>query len=191
MHYLCVFCGSRSGIHPEYSAIAQELGHLLVRHGFGLVYGGGNIGLMAILASTVLEAGGKVIGIIPRQLADKELLHTQLTTTHIVETMHERKALMAELSSGFITLPGGFGTLEECCEMLTWAQLAIHEKPCGILNGLGFFDGLLGFLDHQVNQGFVTPYNRALLLEATDPETLLALMKPQLNLRPAPRAELG
>ena len=191
MQYLCVFCGSRSGIHPEYSAIAQELGHLLVRHGFGLVYGGGNIGLMGILASTVLEAGGKVTGIIPRQLAKQEILHTRLTTTHIVQTMHERKALMAELSSGFITLPGGFGTLEECCEMLTWAQLTIHEKPCGILNGLGFFDGLLSFLDHQVNQGFVTPANRALLLEASDPEALLTLMKPKLNLRPTPWAELG
>jgi hypothetical protein len=191
MQYLCVFCGSRSGIHQEYSTIAQQLGHILVQNGFGLVYGGGNIGLMGILASTVLGAGGKVIGIIPRQLADKEILHTQLTTTHIVESMHERKALMAELSSGFITLPGGFGTLEECCEMLTWAQLTIHEKPCGILNSLGFFDGFLGFLDHQVNQGFVTPDNRALLLEAADPETLLTLMKPQLNLRPSPRVNLG
>jgi len=191
MQYLCVFCGSRSGIHQEYSTFAQQLGHILVQNGFGLVYGGGNIGLMGILASTVLGAGGKVIGIIPRQLADKEILHTQLTTTHIVESMHERKALMAELSSGFITLPGGFGTLEECCEMLTWAQLTIHEKPCGILNSLGFFDGFLGFLDHQVNQGFVTPDNRALLLEAADPETLLTLMKPQLNLRPSPRVNLG
>ena len=191
MQYLCVFCGSSSGIHQEYSTIAQQLGHTLVQNGFGLVYGGGNIGLMGILATTVLEAGGKVIGIIPRKLADKELLNTRLTTTHIVESMHERKAMMAKLSSGFITLPGGFGTLEECCEMLTWAQLTIHEKPCGILNSLGFFDGFLGFLDHQVNQGFVTPDNRALLLEAADPETLLTLMKPQLNLRPAPGVSWG
>ena len=137
---------------------------------------------MGILASTVLEAGGEVIGVMPRQLAEQELLHAQLTTTHIVETMHERKALMDELSVGFMTLPGGFGTLEECCEMLTWAQLKIHEKPCGILNCFGFFDGLLGFLDHQLNQGFVTPKNRALVIESADPETLLSLMKPQLNI---------
>jgi hypothetical protein len=162
--------------------MAQRLGRTLVQQGFGLVYGGGNIGLMGMLASTVLEAGGEVIGVMPRQLAEQELLHTQLTTTHIVETMHERKALMAKLSSGFISLPGGFGTLEECCEMLTWAQLKIHEKPCAILNCFGFFDGLLGFLDHQVKQGFVTPKNRALVLQAAEPESLLALMKPHLRM---------
>jgi len=178
MQYICVFCGSSSGINSTYANMAQRVGQTLVQQGFGLVFGGGNIGLMGVLASTVLEAGGQVIGVIPQQLVEQEILHTQLTTTHIVETMHERKALMAKLSSGFITLPGGFGTLEECCEMLTWAQLKIHEKPCGILNCFGFFDGLLGFLDHQVEQGFVTPSNRALVLEATDPESLLTLMKP-------------
>ncbi len=182
MQYICVFCGSSLGNSPGFTTIAQQLGQTLVQHGLGVVYGGGNIGLMGILASTVLEAGGKVIGVMPRQLAEQELLHAQLTTTHIVETMHERKALMAELSAGFMTLPGGFGTLEECCEMLTWAQLKIHEKPCGILNCFGFFDGLLGFLDHQVKQGFLTQKNRALVLEAADPETLLSLMKPQLNI---------
>ena len=181
MQYICVFCGSRRGINSAYANMAQRLGQTLVKQGFGLVFGGGNIGLMGILASTVLEAGGQVIGVIPQQLVEQEILHTQLTTTHIVETMHERKALMAKLSSGFITLPGGFGTLEECCEMLTWAQLKIHEKPCGILNCFGFFDGLLGFLDHQVKQGFVIPTNRALVLEAADPEPLLALMKPYLS----------
>ncbi len=181
MTNLCVFCGSSAGINPEYTAVAQRMGRTLVQQGLGLVYGGGNVGLMGILASTVLEAGGEVIGVIPRQLVELELLHTQLTTTHIVETMHERKALMAKLSSGFISLPGGFGTLEECCEMLTWAQLKIHEKPCGILNCCGFFDGLLGFLDHQVQQGFVTPKNRALVLEATQPEALLALMQPHFR----------
>ncbi len=166
--------------------MAEGLGKALVQQEFGLVYGGGNIGLMGILASTVLEAGGKVIGVIPRQLAEKELLHTQLTNTHIVETMHERKALMATLSSGFISLPGGLGTLEECCEMLTWAQLKIHEKPCGILNCFGFFDKLLGFLDHQVSQEFLTQKNRALVLEATAPEPLLDLMKPHLRLNSLP-----
>lgn len=191
MHSLCVFCGSRTGNQLEYSSMARQLGQTLVQHGLGLVYGGGNIGLMGILASTVLEAGGDVIGIMPRQLADQELLHGQLTTTHIVETMHERKALMAKLSSGFITLPGGLGTLEECCEMLTWAQLNIHQKPCGILNCSGFFDGLLGFLDHQVKQGFLTPKNRALALEAADPETLLALMKPKLRMEGVSSQERG
>ena len=182
MQYICVFCGSNLGNSSGFTTIAQQLGKILVQHGLGVVYGGGNIGLMGIVASTALEAGGEVIGVMPRQLAEQELLHTQLTTTHIVETMHERKALMAKLSAGFMTLPGGFGTLEECCEMLTWAQLRIHEKPCGILNSFGFFDGLLGFLDYQVKQGFVTPKNRALVIDAADPETLLSLMKPQLNM---------
>ncbi len=183
MDYLCVFCGSSPGINHGYASIARQFGRILVQKGLGLVYGGGNIGLMGILASTVLESGGQVIGIIPKQLADQELLHTQLTTSHIVDTMHERKALMAKLSAGFVTLPGGFGTLEECCEMLTWAQLKIHDKPCGILNCFGFFDGLLAFLDYQVAQGFVTPTNRALVLESHDPASLLALIKPYLNKR--------
>ena len=182
MKNICVFCGSSPGINPGYASIAQRLGHALVQQGFGLVYGGGNIGLMGILASTVIEAGGKVIGVIPRQLVEQELLHDQLTTAHIVETMHERKALMAELSAGFISLPGGLGTLEECCEMLTWAQLKIHEKPCGLVNCFGFFDGLLGFLDHQVKEGFLNPANRALVFEASDPESLLSLVKPQLRM---------
>ena len=181
MQYICVFCGSNPGIHQGYANIAQRLGQNLVQRGFGLVYGGGNIGLMGILASTVLETGGEVIGVMPRQLTERELLYDGLTTTHIVETMHERKALMAKLSAGFISLPGGFGTLEECCEMLTWAQLKIHEKPCGILNCFGFFDGLLTFLDHQVKEGFLNPINRALVIEASDPESLLTLMKCQLS----------
>jgi len=181
MRYLCVFCGSSLGHHPGFTSMAQRLGHLLVQRGIGLVYGGGNIGLMGVLASTMLQEGGKVVGVIPTHLAEKELLHPNLTTTHIVNTMHERKALMADLSSGFITLPGGFGTLEECCEMVTWAQLNLHHKPCGLLNCFGFFDGLLGFLDHQVHQGFVTPANRELILEATTPEALLTLILARLE----------
>jgi uncharacterized protein (TIGR00730 family) len=161
--------------------MAQRLGHALVQHGIGLVYGGGNIGLMGILATTVLQEKGTVIGVIPHHLAEKELLHPNLTTTHIVHTMHERKALMADLSAGFITLPGGFGTLEECCEMVTWSQLKLHRKPCGLLNCFGFFDDLLRFLDHQVHQGFVTPANRALILEATNPDTLLTLILTRLE----------
>lgn len=181
MRYLCVFCGSSLGHLPGFTNMAQRLGHALVQQGIGLVYGGGNIGLMGVLASTVLKEGGPVIGVIPSHLAEKELLHPNLTTTHIVNTMHERKALMADLSAGFITLPGGLGTLEECCEMVTWAQLKLHHKPCGLLNCFGFFEGLLGFLDHQVQQGFVTPANRALILEATNPEALLALILARLE----------
>lgn len=183
MNYLCVFCGSNSGINPGYASMAQRLGQALVQQGFGLVYGGGNIGLMGILASTVIKAGGNVIGVMPQQLAEQELMHDQLTTMHIVETMHERKALMAKLSVGFISLPGGLGTLEECFEMLTWAQLHIHEKPCGLVNCFGFFDGLFAFLDHQVNEGFLNPRNRTLVLEADNPESLLTLMKPHLSMK--------
>lgn len=181
MRYLCVFCGSSLGHLPGFTDMAQRLGHALVQQGIGLVYGGGNIGLMGVLASTVLQESGTVIGVIPGHLAGKELLHPKLTTTHIVNTMHERKALMADLSAGFITLPGGLGTLEECCEMVTWAQLKLHHKPCGLVNCFGFFDGLLGFLDHQVQQGFVTPANRALILEATNPEALLTLILTRLE----------
>jgi uncharacterized protein (TIGR00730 family) len=181
MRYICVFCGSSLGNHPGFSNMAQRLGHALVQQGMGLVYGGGNIGLMGVLASTVMQEGGTVIGVIPKHLTEKELLHHNLTTTHIVNTMHERKTLMADLSAGFITLPGGFGTLEECCEMVTWAQLELHHKPCGLLNCFGFFDGLLGFLNHQVQQGFLLQANRALLLEATTPEDLLTLILDRLE----------
>ena len=181
MRYICVFCGSSLGHHSGFSNMAERLGHALVQKEMGLVYGGGNIGLMGVLASTVLQEGGTVIGVIPRHLAEKELLHQELTATHIVNTMHERKTLMADLSAGFITLPGGFGTLEECCEMVTWAQLKLHQKPCGLLNCFGFFDSLLGFLDHQVQQGFLIPANRALLLEATTPEDLLHLILDRLE----------
>jgi uncharacterized protein (TIGR00730 family) len=181
MRYLCVFCGSQVGHHPGYSEMARRLGYALVQQGMGLVYGGGSIGLMGVLASTVMQEGGTVIGVIPHHLAEEERLHPHLTTTHFVTSMHERKALMADLAAGFITLPGGFGTLEECCEMVTWAQLKLHHKPCGLLNCFGFFDGLLRFLDHQVHQGFVTPANRTLILEATNPETLLPLILARLD----------
>ncbi|MGD9850402.1 MAG: TIGR00730 family Rossman fold protein [Nitrospirales bacterium] len=177
---LCVFCGSNLGTQPGYIDIAQRLGEVLVQQGFGLVYGGGNIGLMGLLASTVLDKGGRVTGVIPRHLEEKELLHPLLTETHIVSSMHERKALMEKLSAGFITLPGGFGTLEEFCEMVTWAQLQLHGKPCGLLNCFGFFDGLLGFFDHQVAQGFVTPANRQLILVEKDPESMVGLLKNRL-----------
>ncbi len=169
------------GNDPRFTDVARQLGRGLVAQKLGLVYGGGNIGLMGVLASTVLQEGGQVIGVIPQHLAEKELLHPHLTQTHVVQTMHERKALMAELSAGFIALPGGFGTLEEYCEMLTWAQLHIHHKPCGLVNCFGFFDELLRFFDHQTNSGFVTPQNRSLILMAQDPETLLSLLQPHLT----------
>ncbi|MDR4494455.1 MAG: TIGR00730 family Rossman fold protein [Nitrospirales bacterium] len=178
--FLCVFCGSNLGAQPGYADVAQRLGEVLVQEGFGLVYGGGNIGLMGLLASTVLEKGGRVTGVIPRHLEEKELLHPLLSETHIVSSMHERKALMEKLSAGFITLPGGFGTLEEYCEMITWAQLQLHGKPCGLLNCFGFFDGLLGFFDHQVAQGFVSPLNRQLILVEQDPESMVGLLKNRL-----------
>ncbi len=181
MRYICVFCGSSLGQHPRFTNMAQRLGHALAQQGIGLVYGGGNIGLMGVLASTVLQEGGTVIGVMPKHLAEKELLHQELTATHIVNTMHEQKTLMADLSAGFITLPGGFGTLEECCEMVTWAHLQLHHKPCGLLNCFGFFDGLLRFFDHQVQEGFLIQANRALLLEASTPEDLLTLVLSRLE----------
>lgn len=180
--YLCVFCGSNVGHHPGYAEMAERLGNVLVKEGFGLVYGGGRIGLMGLLATTVLEAGGQVTGVIPHHLEKKELLHPHLTHTHIVSSMHQRKAMMEHLSSGFISLPGGFGTLEECCEMLTWAQLELHHKPCGLLNCFGFFDRLLGFFDHQMAEGFVTPTTRNLLVVEHEPETLITKFKTRLAL---------
>lgn len=179
--YLCVFCGSNVGIHSGYADIAKQLGRSLVKEGLSLIYGGGNIGLMGLLATTVLQEGGKVTGVIPRHLEEKELLHPDLTNTYIVSSMHERKATMEKLSAGFITLPGGFGTLEECCEMLTWAQLQLHRKPCGLLNCFGFFDSLLRFFDDQVSQGFVSPANRQLLLVEQDPLALVTRIKDRLT----------
>ena len=139
MKRLCIFCGSSLGTQSVFSHTARLLGQAMVRRGLGLVYGGGNIGLMGVIAETVLQEGGEVIGIIPEALKDKELAFNEITELRIVNTMHERKALMAELSDGFVAMPGGFGTLEEICEMITWAQLGIHQKPCGLLNTEGFF----------------------------------------------------
>ena len=176
MKRICVFCGSSTGTQPEFSHIARLLGKAMIQRGLGLVYGGGNIGLMGIIAETVLQEGGEVIGIIPEALVDKELAFHEITDLRIVKTMHERKALMADLCDGFAALPGGFGTLEEICEMITWAQLGIHQKPCGLLNSEGFFNSLLAFFDHQVQQGFITPSNRNLVFEAKDPDSLLDFM---------------
>jgi len=173
MTRLCVFCGSAVGGRPAYADAARALGAELVRRGIGLVYGGGSIGLMGVVADAVLAEGGAVTGVIPRALATKELLHTGLTETHVVASMHERKALMAELADGFVALPGGLGTFEELLEILTWSQLGIHEKPVGVLDVDGYWSGLVGLLDHAVAEAFVTPENRALLVHETTAPALL------------------
>jgi uncharacterized protein (TIGR00730 family) len=174
---ICVFCGSNSGIDPAYLDAAASMGRLLAERGIELVYGGGNIGLMGVLADAVLQAKGRVIGVIPESLMAKEVGHLGLTDLRIVKSMHERKALMADLSDGFIAMPGGFGTFEEFCEMVTWSQLGIHAKPCGLLNLHGYYDSLLQLFDHAVREGFLREENRRLVLEDRDPERLLRKME--------------
>jgi uncharacterized protein (TIGR00730 family) len=173
MKRLCVFCGSATGRRPAYADATRALGAELARRGLGLVYGGGSVGLMGVLADAVLAAGGEVVGVIPRGLATKELAHEGLSQLHLVSTMHERKALMASLADGFVGLPGGLGTLEEVLEVLTWAQLGIHRKPVALLNVGGYWDHLLALLAHAVAEGFVRPEYGALLLTEPTPETIL------------------
>lgn len=177
MQRLCVFCGSSAGCRTVYAEAGRRLGQALAERGLGLVYGGGHIGLMGILADSVLEAGGSVIGVIPQALVDKELAHAGLTELHIVTTMHQRKALMADLADGFTALPGAFGSADELFEVLTWAQLGLHAKPIGLLNVAGYFDSLRAWLDHAVREGFLRSAHRRLLLEAEDPERLLDLLE--------------
>jgi uncharacterized protein (TIGR00730 family) len=184
MHFqrLCVFCGSSTGNRPEYGAAAETLGDILVQRGIELVYGGGKIGLMGILADRVLERGGRVIGVIPESLMAYEVGHRGLTELRIVGSMHERKAMMSDLSDGFIALPGGFGTIEEFCEVVTWSQLGIQSKPCGLLNVESYFDPLLDLFDHAMREEFVHKENRRLVLDDKDPVRLLEKMsefKPQ------------
>jgi uncharacterized protein (TIGR00730 family) len=170
---ICIFIGSSAGARPEYAAAARELGELLAGRGCTLIYGGAAVGLMGLLANAVLEAGGHVIGVIPRALVSREVAHRGLTDLRIVGSMHERKALMAELADAFIALPGGLGTLEEYFEITTWAQLGLHAKPCGLLNVAGYYDELIRFLDHAVAQGFVRPAHRAMVLVDESPASLL------------------
>jgi uncharacterized protein (TIGR00730 family) len=170
---LCVFCGSALGRRAAYAQAARALAAELVRRGIGLVYGGGSVGLMGVLADAVLDGGGQVIGVLPRGLASKELAHAGLTELRLVDSMHERKALMASLADGFVALPGGLGTLEELLEILTWAQLGIHRKPVGLLDVDGYWRGLTAFLHHAVTEGFVRPEYAELLLLDTLPATLL------------------
>jgi uncharacterized protein (TIGR00730 family) len=174
MRRICVFCGSNPGHDPAYRALAEEVGGVLARQGMGIVYGGGRIGLMGALADAALAAGGEVIGVIPQALVDREIGHRGITELRVVGSMHERKALMADLADGFIALPGGVGTLEELFEVWTWGQLGLHQKPCGLIEVTGFFAPLLTFLDRLVVTGFVKPEHRAMLLEAASPEELLA-----------------
>ena len=173
MTSICVFTGSSRGVRPEYLAAATELGRLLAARGIRLVYGGARVGLMGAVADAALRGGGDVIGVIPAALVAKEVAHTGLTDLRIVESMHERKALMADLADAFVALPGGWGTLEEFFEVLTWAQLGLHRKPCGLLNVHGYFDRLLAFLDHTIAEEFVRPQNAALIAVASTPGELL------------------
>jgi uncharacterized protein (TIGR00730 family) len=174
---LCVFAGSSSGNDPAFVAAARTLGETLVSRGFGLVYGGAKVGLMGIVADTVIARGGHVFGVMPDFLAGKEIVHSGLPELKITSSMHERKTAMAERASGFIALPGGFGTIEEFFEAITWAQLGLHRKPCGLLNVNGYYDSLLTFLDHAVSSQLLRAQNREMVLAASDPATLLDMMQ--------------
>lgn len=170
---ICVFCGAASGRAPTYAAAARDLGELLAKRGIGLVYGGGNVGLMGELADAVLDAGGRAIGVIPQQLVDREIAHGGLTELHVVQNLHQRKALMAELADAFLTLPGGVGTMEELFEVWSWGRLGLHSKPCGLLNVDGYFDSLRTLTDQMVTEGFLEPVYRELLLIEEQPSVLL------------------
>lgn len=174
---IAVFCGSSAGNDARYVDAACAVGKLLVREQIGLVYGGGDTGLMGAVADSVIAGGGEVVGVIPHGLVVKEVAHAGLAELHVVDTMHERKALMADLADGFLTLPGGMGTLDETFEILTWAQLGIHHKPCGVLNVAGYFDPLLAMLDHMVRGGLLRPEHRSLALVDDDAARLLARMR--------------
>jgi uncharacterized protein (TIGR00730 family) len=181
---LCVFCGSSSGHRSNYAEAARRLGAALARRGLELVYGAGHVGLMGVLADAVLAAGGRVVGVIPQSLVERELAHTRLTELHVVRTMHERKALMADRADAFLALPGGFGTADELFEILTWLQLGIHDKPVGLLNVGGYFDPLLAWIDRSVAEGFLREQHRGALLVGEEPEALLDAVLT----RPAPPA---
>lgn len=173
---VCVFCGARPGNSPAYIAAARETGNAIAERGWRLVYGGGQVGIMGAVADAALAAGGEVIGVIPRSLMSKEIPHPGVTRLHVVTSMHRRKALMSSLSDGFLTLPGGFGTLEEFFETLTWAQLGLQPKPCALLNVEGFWDPMLKMLQNLSHEGFVSPEHLDLVLSGRDPNTLLDRM---------------
>lgn len=173
MQRLCVFCGSRVGANGLYQQAAAELGRLLVQRGYGLVYGGGHVGLMGVIADAVLQHGGEVIGVIPEAMVGRELAHTGLTHMHVVPSMHARKARMAELSDAFIAMPGGYGTFDELFEIISWALLGIHQKPIGLFNVAGYFDAMLACVEHAIAEGFIAPEHRQLTVSADQPAALL------------------
>ena len=173
MRRLCVFCGSSFGVNPAYVKAAKDLGNAIAKRNICLVYGGARVGLMGEIASTVIRAKGKVIGVIPKDLVDKEVAHSGLSELRVVGSMHERKSLMAELSDGFIAMAGGFGTIEEIFEVITWAQLSFHDKPCGFLNINRYYDHLIKFLDHSLKENFIVPEHRAMIIIDSDPDSLL------------------
>jgi hypothetical protein len=176
----CVFAGSSPSSRPEYLGAARELGHELAKRSIDLIYGGASVGLMGALADAALEGGGHVIAVIPQALVAKEVAHPCVPDLRVVSSMHERKALMAELASGFIALPGGLGTLEELLEVLTWAQLGVHAKPCGVLNTCGYFDSLLALLDRAVSERFLRPEHRSMLVVESEPPALLDRLRSQV-----------
>ena len=174
---ICVYCGANAGISDNYAAAARALGAAMVEQNLALVYGGGKVGLMGIIADEVLRLGGEVTGVIPTALVEREVGHAGLTRQFIVKDMHERKAMMAERSDAFVALPGGIGTFEELFEVWTWRQLGYHDKPIGLLNVDGFYDGLIDFIGHAREQGFIRPQHAALMMSANEPEALLKLLK--------------
>lgn len=177
MKRLSVFCGANSGRSPEYTQVAQNLAKVLLSHKIGLVFGGGKVGLMGVIADAMIAGGGEVIGVIPEHLMIKEVAHSGLKDLRIVKSMHERKALMAELSDGFVAMPGGFGTFEEFCEIITWSQLGLHKKPTGLLNVRGYYNPLLQLFDHGVSEEFIRPVFREMVLCADNPTALIELFK--------------
>ena len=170
---ICVYAGSNPGADPAYAEVAEELARLLAARGIGIVYGGAHVGLMGVLADTAMKAGGEVIGVMPQALVDREIGHTAITELRVVGSMHERKALMTELSDGFLALPGGAGTLEELFEVYTWAQLGLHSKPCGLLDVEAYYSGLAAFLDHAVEERFLREEHRAALMVEREPARLI------------------
>ena len=177
MRYVCVFCGSRAGTRPAYLEAARAVGEALAARDLGLVYGGSRVGLMGAVADAALAAGGEVVGVIPEFLRAKEIAHGGLTRLHVVGSMHERKALMADLADAFVALPGGYGTLEELLEILTLAQLGLHRKPVALLNVEGYYDPLLALFDQAMREGFLSPALRGLILEATEPAALIEIIR--------------
>jgi uncharacterized protein (TIGR00730 family) len=186
MKRICVFCGSSPGARPEYTEQARRLGSAIASRRLGLVYGGGSVGLMGVIADAALEAGGEVDGVIPDRLKERELDHRSLTRMHVVRSMHERKALMSELSDAFIAMPGGMGTLEELSEILTWSQLGLHDKPVGLLDVAGYYDHLIAFFDDAVRERFLRPEHRRILVCEAQPDALIDRL---LAWRPAPTQE--